>query len=74
MIKGKVKPFDWTGKKHKEETKQKIGKANSISQKGEKNSQFGKMWIHNPELKENKRIRKEEEIPSGWKLGRKMKF
>ena len=34
--------YDWTGKKHKEETKIKIGVANSINQKGERNSQYGK--------------------------------
>ena len=34
--------YDWTGKKHKEETKIKIGVVNSINQKGERNSQYGK--------------------------------
>ena len=34
--------YDWTGKKHKEETKIKIGVANSMNQKGERNSQYGK--------------------------------
>lgn len=37
--------------------------------KGEKNSQFGTCWITNG--KENKKIKKEETIPNGWKLGRK---
>ena len=55
-------------------TKQKIGKANSILQQGEHNSQYGKMWIYNPELKQNKSIFKTEEIPLGWFKGRKMKF
>ena len=48
---------------------------NSIEhQKGEKNSQFGSIWIHNIEQKKNKKIKKYDEIPDGWSLGRKMKF
>ena len=56
------------GKQHKEETKIKIGKSNSIKQKGENNSQFGTCWITNE--KENKKIKKEDVIPIGWRLGR----
>jgi hypothetical protein len=62
---------EFKGKKHSQETIEKMRKTKN---QGEKNSQFGKKWIHSLDLKENKRIRKEEEIPSGWKLGRKMKF
>jgi len=61
----------WLGKKHKEETKKKIGIANSKSQKGERNSQYGTMWITNG--KENRKIRKEDIIPKGWNKGRKVK-
>jgi hypothetical protein len=32
------------------------------------------MWIHNLELKQSKRIKKDSEIPEGWLKGRKMKF
>jgi uncharacterized cupin superfamily protein len=64
----------WSGKKHKKETKLKIGKANSINHKGEKNSQFGKQWIYNLELKISKRILKTEIIPVGWLKGRVLNF
>lgn len=66
----------WTGKRHSEESKQKIGKANAINQQGEKNSCYGTCWIYSEELKENKKIKKEEletYILSGWIKGRKMK-
>lgn len=38
--------------------------------KGEKNSQFGSMWITNGT--ENKKIKKVDIIPEGWYKGRKM--
>lgn len=62
---------NWTGKHHTQETKEKIGKSNSMKQKGEKNSQFGTCWITN-EI-ENKKIKKNDIIPNGWKLGRTIK-
>lgn len=64
---------NWSGKKHKEESKKKIGKASSIHQKGEKNSQFGTCWITNGI--ENKKIFKNDLdlfINDNWKLGRIM--
>lgn len=61
---------DWTGKKHKEETKRKIGEKNSILQSGEKNSQYGTMWITNGS--ENKKIKSIALIPDGWYKGRVM--
>lgn len=68
---------DWTRRTHSEETKKKIGEKNSISCLGERNSQYGTMWIHNLELKENKKIKKDEFYDweqDGWIKGRKMKF
>lgn len=65
------------GKKHTIESKIKIGKANAIKQAGEGNSNYGKCWIYNEELKENKSIKKENLqswLEKGWKKGRKMKF
>lgn len=60
--------YDWSGKKHKEETKKIIGEKNSLNQKGEKNSQFGAIWITNGV--ENKKLKKDSEIPQGWYKGR----
>jgi hypothetical protein len=63
--------FNWTGKKHTDETKRKIGEKNAKKQKGEHNSQFGTRWITN-EI-ENKKISRYEEPPIGWRFGRKLK-
>lgn len=62
----------FTNRKHSEETKEKMRQHKGKSE-GNKNSQFGTCWIYNEELNQNKKIRKEEEIPNGWKLGRKLK-
>lgn len=65
------------GKSHTEESKKKIGIANSIKQTGEGNSQYGTMWIHSLKEKRSKKIKKEEFTTweaKGWLKGRKMKF
>ena len=59
---------EWAGKKHKPETIEKM-KGHS-RQKGSNNSQYGKCWITN-EI-ESKKINKDDIIPEGWRLGRKM--
>ena len=59
----------WTGRKHKEETKKKIGKKNALNI-GNKNSQFGTMWITNGQY--NKKIKKGDNIPENWYKGRKI--
>ena len=71
---GCAKYDTFTGKKHTDESKEKIGKKNSIYQKGENNSRFGTMWIYNSDIKKNKTIKKGDPIPDGWKIGRKMNF
>jgi hypothetical protein len=58
----------WLGKKHKDESKKRIGEKNSVYQKGKGNSQYGTCWITNGN--ENKKLEKNKIIPDGWKLGR----
>ncbi len=58
-------------KKHSEKTKELMRQYKGKG-KGVNNSQFGTCWIYNEELKQNKKINKEEELPEGWKLGRKI--
>lgn len=64
------------GKTHTPETinKMKESHARNKHQHGEKNSQFGMMWIHSLDEKVSKRIKKTDPIPEGWFKGRKMKF
>jgi hypothetical protein len=69
QLEGKLTPPNWSGKKHKEESKQKIGLSNSLKQKGENNSQFGTCWITNGI--ENKKIKKTDKLPNDWSYGRK---
>jgi len=59
------------GKRHSQETKKKMSLAKKGKVSGIKNSQYGTCWITNGT--ENKKIKKGASIPSGWKLGRKIK-
>jgi len=68
---GKVNYANWKGRSHTEDSKKKIGEANSIKQKGSNNSQFGTVWITNGT--ENKKIQKNAIIPSDWYKGRIIK-
>lgn len=67
---GKPPKFHVTfeGKSHSEESKRKIGDANRIHQRGEKNSQFGSLWI--TDGINSKKIRSNDLIPEGWRRGR----
>lgn len=59
---------EFLGKHHTEDAKRSIGAKNSIHQTGEKNSQFGTMWI--TDGTNNDRIKKDSPIPEGWRKGR----
>jgi hypothetical protein len=60
----------WLGKKHKPESinKQKETFKRIGHSQGEKNSQHGTIWI--TDGISNKKIKKEESIPDGWRRGR----
>lgn len=69
----------WKNKKHSEKSKNKIKKTMSRikHQQGKSNSQYGTIFIHNIDLKKNKRIKKEEIndwINLGWIKGAKFKW
>ena len=44
----------------------------SLSQRGKNNSQYGKIWIYNIDLKKSKRIKNGDVIPNGWRVGYKL--
>ena len=62
---------DWTGKKHKPETIQKMKEVAKGKGLGVKNSQHGTIWVTNGI--ESKKIKKESTIPEGFYIGRKIK-
>jgi hypothetical protein len=49
----------------KKDTFERIGHS-----KGEKNSQYGRIWISNPLTKEFIRLERNEQIPDGWVRGK----
>lgn len=55
-------------------TKRKQSFAKSNHQQGTKNSNYGKIWIFNPEFRINKTHPNNIPIPDGWQRGRKMNW
>lgn len=71
---GKVKYDTFTGRKHSEESIDKMKESHKGLQTKELNSQFGTCWIRNEN--ENKKIKVEElnsYLEQGWIKGRKIK-
>lgn len=63
--------FDWTGRKHSEESKKKMSETAKKTSVGEGNSQFGTMWITKDN--QNKKIKKTDldfYTIEGWTIGR----
>lgn len=74
---GKIKAPDWTGRRHKKESIEKISQSMVGKQVGSKNSQFGKVWISHEDLRVSKKIDRQElnvHLEEGWALGRKMRW
>jgi hypothetical protein len=67
---GILNPPTFKGHSHSDESKKKMSESSKGLGTKEKNSQFGTCWITNGI--ENKKIKKDEQIPNGWKLGRKL--
>lgn len=63
-------PPSFLGKRHTEETKEKMRESQKGKQDGILNSQYGTMWINNGNI--NKKINKTSLIPEGWVKGRKI--
>lgn len=63
-------------KNHTEETKKKMSESSKGKGSGNKNSQFGKIWIYNDLIKENKKIFPNDFylFDNNWKRGLKMEY
>jgi hypothetical protein len=79
MVNGRNEKFrlskGFLNKKHSEETIQKMKDLKVNFGLGELNSQFGKCWIYNVDLKQSIKINKEElkeYVECGWIKGRKI--
>lgn len=60
-----------TGMKHSEEAKSRIGLANSESQQGRRNSQYGRFWVFKgDEVKRISESELSEFLSNGWKRGK----
>ena len=65
----KKQPMDWTGKRHKKETIQKMKKSKNV---GKLNSQYGTKWINKDDvIKKIKENELEYYLNNGWVQGRK---
>lgn len=73
---GLIKHQDnWTGKRHKPETIERIKQTKLNQGVGSENSQYGTCWIHRTVSKESKKVTRSElpkYLSEGWLLGRRM--
>ena len=64
------RPGMFAGKTHTDEAKKKISENNKLTSAGERNSQYGTMWITNGYIR--KKIKNDQPIPEGWQKGGKL--
>lgn len=67
----------FSGKTHTDESKKQMSISHKGKHDGQKNSQFGTMWIHSLTEKVSKKIKQDDFSTyeqQGWLKGRKMKF
>jgi group I intron endonuclease len=62
------RPGTFTGRKHSDHTKKLMSEKASVNMMGDKNHRYGTFWITDGE--NNKQIKKEDTIPTGWYKGR----
>ena len=60
--------LNWSGKKHSAESIEKMKKSKQGYGVGSSNSQYGSKWI--TDGNSNKKIKADDNIPTGWKQGR----
>lgn len=58
----------WLGRKHTQETKDKISNIRKNTGLAENNSQYASKWITKDGI--NKKLKRGEELPEGWSYGR----
>lgn len=66
---GKIRYDTFTGRRHREDSKQRIKDALRGTRTGSKNTQFGLIWITDGSI--SKKINGTAPIPEGWRRGRK---
>jgi group I intron endonuclease len=66
-----LRSCDWTGRRHKPETIEKMRKTRVGCGKGQSNSQYGTRWINNGDVSKKSQIA--DTVPIGWNLGRIIK-
>jgi NUMOD3 motif len=66
---GRMHKPSFAGKTHSEDTRKQMSASHAGKHVGEKNSQFGTMWI--TDGSKSKKISKFDMIPEGWYQGRK---
>lgn len=72
-----ITKLTFKNKKHTTATKEKMSQHRKGKNTGTKNSQYNTCWIYHLELKQNKKIKKQEldnYLSQGWLKGRKVKF